>query len=75
MYQTISGSKHLAQRLRRGFTASGLVCLLLSALVCAPVLAQSAFKPTGSVKIVVMFPPGGGTDAVARIMVERLTEL
>lgn len=75
MYQIISGSKQLAQRLRHRFTVSGLACLLFSALVSAPVLAQPAFKPAGPVKIVVMFPPGGGTDAVARIVGERLTEL
>ncbi len=48
---------------------------LLATFMCAQVCAQSAFKPTAPVKIVVMFPPGGGTDAVARIVGERLTEL
>jgi len=38
-------------------------------------LAQAEFKPTGPVKIVVAFPPGGGTDAVSRIVGERLSEL
>ncbi|MEI6837778.1 MAG: tripartite tricarboxylate transporter substrate binding protein [Alcaligenaceae bacterium] len=75
MYQVVSRLKRLAWRLKRGFTAIGLVCLLFSVLVHPPVSAQSAFKPVGPVKIVVMFPPGGGTDAVARIMGERLTEM
>jgi tripartite-type tricarboxylate transporter receptor subunit TctC len=50
-------------------------CLLVMSVIGTQSLAQSAFKPTGPVKIVVMFPPGGGTDAVARIVGERLTEL
>lgn len=37
--------------------------------------AQAAFKPTAPVKIIVAFPPGGGTDAVSRIVAERLTDL
>ena len=53
----------------------GVVSLLLSTVTGAQAFAQPAFKPTGPVKIVVMFPPGGGTDAVARIVGERLTEL
>ena len=51
------------------------VSLLACAMTGMQAAAQSAFKPTGPVKIVVMFPPGGGTDAVARIVGERLTEL
>jgi tripartite-type tricarboxylate transporter receptor subunit TctC len=53
----------------------GVACLLAGSVMGTQALAQSAFKPSGPVKIVVMFPPGGGTDAVARIVGERLTEL
>ena len=53
----------------------GVIGLLVSTLTGGQAFAQSAFKPTGPVKIVVMFPPGGGTDAVARIVGERLTDL
>ena len=53
----------------------GVIGLLVNTLTGAQAFAQSAFKPTGPVKIVVMFPPGGGTDAVARIVGERLTDL
>ncbi|MFZ9543010.1 MAG: Bug family tripartite tricarboxylate transporter substrate binding protein, partial [Hylemonella sp.] len=35
--------------------------------------AQSAFTPTRQVTLVVPFPPGGGTDALGRIVVERLS--
>ena len=37
--------------------------------------ADSAFKPTTTVKLVVPFPPGGGTDALGRILGEKLTSL
>ena len=53
----------------------GVACFLAGSVLGTQALAQSAFKPSGPVKIVVMFPPGGGTDAVARIVGERLTEL
>ncbi len=53
---------------------------IAAALVCAfflsgNVYAQAQFKPTAPVKIIVAFPPGGGTDAVSRIVAERLTDL
>ncbi|MDO8694437.1 MAG: tripartite tricarboxylate transporter substrate binding protein [Sheuella sp.] len=53
------------------------ICVL--AIVCSAFFgiahAQAEFKPTAPVKIIVAFPPGGGTDAVSRILAERLTEL
>lgn len=49
-----------------------LVCLFF---VAGNALAQAQFKPTAPVKIIVGFPPGGGTDAVSRIVAERLTQL
>ena len=52
-----------------------VACFLLVTFMGAQVCAQTSFKPTAPVKIVVMFPPGGGTDAVARIVGERLTEM
>ena len=66
----------LAQRWFARLLASlGVACFLAGSVLGTQAIAQAAFKPTGPVKIVVMFPPGGGTDAVARIVGERLTEL
>ena len=52
---------------------------LLTAAAAAPALprianAQAAY-PTRIVKLVVGFPPGGGADAVSRIIANRLSEL
>lgn len=45
-----------------------------STLVLPALHAQGAW-PSGPVKIVVGFPPGGGTDALARVVSAKLTEM
>jgi tripartite-type tricarboxylate transporter receptor subunit TctC len=52
-------------RLRRAF--------LLAALALAPLLALAQY-PARAVKLVVPYPPGGGTDTVARPLAQKLTE-
>ncbi len=56
---------------RRGFIA----CLARSALA-AGVLTGAAlsYAQTGPLRILVGFPPGGGTDAIARILAEKLKD-
>lgn len=56
-------------------TALSAVTMLCGCIAFTQANAQASFKPVSAVKIIVMFPPGGGTDAVARIVAERLTEL
>ncbi len=51
--------------------------LLIATLILVPVSgssrAQSAF-PTRTVKMIVPYPPGGGTDLLARVLAQRLGE-
>lgn len=51
------------------------ISLWIAGLSPWAVQAQGAFAPSRSVSIVVPFPPGGGTDALTRIMAERLSQL
>ena len=55
---------------RRGFVAAtaGL------SLGLAPAIARAQDYPTKSVRVVVPYPAGGGTDIVARLIVPRLAE-
>ena len=51
---------------------------VLPALLAAPflaqgVMAQDAF-PTRGISIIVPFPPGGGTDVLARILAQHFQE-
>ncbi len=50
-----------------------LLALLLTALACTAAQAQNF--PTRTVKIIVAFSPGGGTDIVARLLGQKLTEM
>ncbi len=51
------------------------LCAVLSSILFGNAWAQAEFKPTAPVKIIVAFPPGGGTDAIARMVGERLADL
>jgi tripartite-type tricarboxylate transporter receptor subunit TctC len=49
-----------------------------AAAAAAIALPQSAFPqdwPNSPVRIIVGFPPGGGTDALARVVAQKLTEM
>ena len=54
---------------------SSLVGLLTAiAIAAAPVMAQAGDYPDQTIKIVVPFAPGGGVDAVARLMAEKVSK-
>lgn len=50
------------------------VCLVLLGLACAsPAAAQTSY-PSKAIRFIVPFPPGGGTDTMARAISNRLAE-
>lgn len=49
--------------------------LVLAVVVAAPPFVMAAEFPERPVRFIVPFPPGGGTDALARILGAKLTEI
>jgi len=76
-----SGIGTLVQRslpLRRKYLAC-VIAVVLGVLATAPAIAQPAENadsyPSRPVRILIGFGPGGGTDAVARIVAQKLQDL
>lgn len=54
---------------RRQFCFTALAC---GTLLAQPVLAEESY-PTKPVTVIVSYPPGGDTDAIARLLAEKLS--
>src|SRR5204863_9679875 len=66
-----AGRRHPARGVREDVAMKTLA--LVAWMMCSAVWAQD--YPSKPVRMVVGFPPGGGTDVVARILAPRMSEL
>jgi tripartite-type tricarboxylate transporter receptor subunit TctC len=52
-----------------------LICLCVYLVGTSLAIAQADNFPSKSIRLVVPYPPGGGTDTLMRIIVPPLTEI
>jgi tripartite-type tricarboxylate transporter receptor subunit TctC len=60
---------------RRRFVRLAGASLLASTAAARPVFGQAQAWPNRFVRLVVPFPPGGGTDAIARVVAVKLSQI
>lgn len=59
------------QKARRALTLLGVMAAITATFAAAPAMAQGAY-PNKQINLIVSFPPGGDTDALARLFAEKL---
>jgi tripartite-type tricarboxylate transporter receptor subunit TctC len=62
---------HNRSRLCDGFHPSGFAIFAALSLIASPLFAQYPDKP---IRAVLPFPPGGGTDGVARVILPKMSQ-
>jgi hypothetical protein len=55
-------------------SARALAWVIIAALAATAGVAQAQNFPTKPIRLVVPFSPGGGTDTLARIIAQRMSE-
>lgn len=53
---------------------TAMMAVMVSSLICVANLVMAQSYPNKPVKLIVPFPPGGSTDIVARIIVQKFSE-
>src|ERR687885_297252 len=59
---------------RNGMSVIRLLCATVGFIVFAWGAAWAQQYPTKPVRVVIVFPPGGGTDVVGRVVFQRMSE-
>ncbi|HWI15308.1 MAG TPA: tripartite tricarboxylate transporter substrate binding protein [Burkholderiales bacterium] len=60
-------------RTRRAGTLRAVLCAATAAVAAASVPSLAQEYPTKPVRMIISFPPGGGSDLIARVLAQKLT--
>lgn len=74
MINTFDAANACATRAGRQLALSGMAALILLTVFSMPALAQKPTYPARPIRVIVPFAPGGGTDVLARIVMQKAGE-